>query len=77
MLWAIGRSTLYFPAGLLARLSPEQLRLARNEIYARRGRFFRDLESYFLAARLQERYIPSSRRLRPVAISHGRLSLVS
>jgi len=26
----------------LARLSPEQLRLARNEIYARRGRFFRD-----------------------------------
>jgi Caspase domain/YARHG domain len=26
----------------LVRLSPEQLRLARNEIYARRGRFFRD-----------------------------------
>ena len=28
-----------------------------------------DLESYFLAARLQERYIPSSRRLRPVEVT--------
>ena len=28
--------------------------------------FLRDLESYFLAARLQERYVPSTRRLRPV-----------
>ncbi|RVD48381.1 ubiquinone biosynthesis protein UbiB, partial [Mesorhizobium sp. M2D.F.Ca.ET.140.01.1.1] len=27
-----------------------------------RRRFFHDLESYFLAARLQEKYIPSSRR---------------
>ena len=34
-----------------------------------RRAFFRDLESYFLAARLQERYIPSSRRLRPVEVT--------
>ena len=36
-------------AGELRRLSPDQLRIARNEIYARRGRFFRDqaLASYF------------------------------
>jgi len=34
-----------------------------------RPAFFRDLESYFLAARLQERYIPSSRRLRPVQVT--------
>ena len=27
---------------MLRGLSPDQLRLARNEIYARRGRFFRD-----------------------------------
>ena len=31
--------------------------------------FFRDLESYFLASRLQEKYIPSSRRLRPVEVT--------
>ncbi|HEY5818340.1 MAG TPA: 2-polyprenylphenol 6-hydroxylase [Mesorhizobium sp.] len=31
--------------------------------------FFRDLESYFLAARLQEKYLPSSRRLRPVEVT--------
>ena len=31
--------------------------------------FLQDLESYFLAARLQERYIPSSRRLRPVEVT--------
>ncbi|MGE0501229.1 MAG: 2-polyprenylphenol 6-hydroxylase [Rhizobiaceae bacterium] len=31
--------------------------------------FNRDLESYFLAARLQERFIPSSRRLRPVEVT--------
>jgi len=31
--------------------------------------FYRDLESYFLAARLQERYIPSLRRLRPVEVT--------
>jgi ubiquinone biosynthesis protein len=31
--------------------------------------FFRDLESYFLAARLQERFIASSRRLRPVEVT--------
>jgi 2-polyprenylphenol 6-hydroxylase len=34
-----------------------------------RGAFARDLESYFLAARLQERFIPSSRRLRPVEVT--------
>jgi ubiquinone biosynthesis protein len=34
-----------------------------------RRRFLHDLESYFLAARLQERYIPSSRRLRPVQVT--------
>jgi len=36
-------------AAELRRLSPDQLRIARNEIYARRGRFFRDqaLASYF------------------------------
>jgi len=34
-----------------------------------RRAFFRDLESYFLAARLQERFIPSSRRLRPVQVT--------
>jgi len=34
-----------------------------------RARFDRDLEAFFLFARLQERYIPSSRRLRPVAIA--------
>ncbi|MEZ5783072.1 MAG: 2-polyprenylphenol 6-hydroxylase [Rhizobiaceae bacterium] len=31
--------------------------------------FYRDLESYFVAARLQEKYIPSSRRLRPVLVT--------
>ncbi len=34
-----------------------------------RRRFHQDLESYFLAARLQEKYIPSSRRLRPVQVT--------
>jgi ubiquinone biosynthesis protein len=34
-----------------------------------RRRFFQDLESYFLAARLQERFIPSTRRLRPVQVT--------
>ncbi|RWE29297.1 AarF/UbiB family protein, partial [Mesorhizobium sp.] len=34
-----------------------------------RRRFFHDLESYFLAARLQEKYVPSSRRLRPVEVT--------
>jgi hypothetical protein len=34
---------------MVARLSPAQLRIARNEIYARRGRYFRDpaLAAYF------------------------------
>jgi ubiquinone biosynthesis protein len=31
--------------------------------------FFRDLESYYLAARLQERFIPSTRRLKPVEVT--------
>ncbi|MHA6687832.1 2-polyprenylphenol 6-hydroxylase [Mesorhizobium sp. A556] len=34
-----------------------------------RRRFAHDLESFFLAARLQEKYIPSSRRLQPVAVT--------
>jgi len=34
-----------------------------------RRRFTHDLESFFLAARLQEKYIPSSRRLQPVAVT--------
>lgn len=34
-----------------------------------RKAFFRDLESFFLAARLQERYIPYTRRLRPVEVT--------
>ncbi|MCG6114252.1 MAG: 2-polyprenylphenol 6-hydroxylase [Mesorhizobium sp.] len=34
-----------------------------------RRRFFNDLESFFLAARMQERYMPASRRLRPVEIT--------
>ena len=33
--------------------------------------FQRDLESYFLAARLQERFIPATRRLRPVEVTEG------
>src|SRR5690606_15269544 len=34
-----------------------------------RRRFYNDLESYFLASRLQERFIPSTRRLRPVEVT--------
>jgi ubiquinone biosynthesis protein len=34
-----------------------------------RRRFFHDLESYFLAARLQEKYVPSTRRLQPVKVT--------
>jgi ubiquinone biosynthesis protein len=34
-----------------------------------RRAFHHDLESYFLAARLQERFIPSARRLRPVEVT--------
>ena len=34
-----------------------------------RRRFHQDLQSYFLAARLQERYFPSTRRLRPVEVT--------
>ena len=34
-----------------------------------RRAFQRDLDSYFLAARLQERYIPATRRLRPVEVA--------
>ncbi|MCB1449278.1 MAG: 2-polyprenylphenol 6-hydroxylase [Nitratireductor sp.] len=33
-----------------------------------RGRFRRDLDTFYAAARLQERFIPSVRRLRPVAV---------
>ncbi|MBX3529535.1 MAG: 2-polyprenylphenol 6-hydroxylase [Rhizobiaceae bacterium] len=34
-----------------------------------RTRFNQDLEAYFLAARLQERFVPSSRRLKPVEVT--------
>src|SRR5690606_11044468 len=34
-----------------------------------RARFSRDLEAYMLAARLQERFVPSSRRLKPVEVT--------
>ncbi|QDZ00768.1 2-polyprenylphenol 6-hydroxylase [Nitratireductor mangrovi] len=34
-----------------------------------RRRFFHDLEAYFVAARLQERFIPAARRLRPVEVT--------
>jgi ubiquinone biosynthesis protein len=34
-----------------------------------RRRFYNDLESYFLAARLQERFIPATRRLKPVEVT--------
>jgi ubiquinone biosynthesis protein len=34
-----------------------------------RRRFHQDLQSYFLAARLQEKYLPSTRRLRPVQVT--------
>lgn len=34
-----------------------------------RRRFYNDLEGFFLAAHLQERYVPSSRRLKPVEVA--------
>ncbi len=34
-----------------------------------RRAFLRDLDTYFFAARLQERYIPAARRLRPVEVT--------
>lgn len=34
-----------------------------------RQRFYADLASFFLAARLQERYIPATRRLKPVEVA--------
>ena len=34
-----------------------------------RQRFANDLESYFLVARLQERFVPSSKRLKPMAVT--------
>ncbi|MBO6540905.1 MAG: 2-polyprenylphenol 6-hydroxylase [Rhizobiaceae bacterium] len=34
-----------------------------------RRRFYRDLEGFFLAAHLQERFIPSSRRLKPMEVA--------
>jgi len=33
--------------------------------------FQQDLQSYFLAARLQERFVPATRRLRPVEVTEG------
>ena len=34
-----------------------------------RRRFYNDLESFFLAARMQERFVPATRRLRPVEVA--------
>lgn len=34
-----------------------------------RRRFFNDLESYFLASQLQERFIPATKRLKPVEVT--------
>jgi len=34
-----------------------------------RQRFYHDLESFFIAAQLQERYVPATRRLRPVQVT--------
>ncbi len=34
-----------------------------------RKRFFQDLEGFFLAAHLQEKFVPSTRRLRPVQVT--------
>jgi WD40 repeat protein/beta-lactamase regulating signal transducer with metallopeptidase domain len=53
MLWAMGRPVLYFPAGLLARLSPEQqVTLVEHELahLRRRDHFVRLLELAALAA---------------------------
>ncbi len=47
-------------------VSPVAVKIIRPGV---RRRFAHDLESFFLAARLQERYIPSSRRLQPVAVT--------
>ncbi len=35
-----------------------------------RHRFYNDLESFFLAARMQERFVPATRRLHPVEVAH-------
>lgn len=34
-----------------------------------RGRFLKDLDTFYTASRLQEKYIPASRRLKPVAVT--------
>jgi ubiquinone biosynthesis protein len=47
-------------------LQPVAVKVIRPGV---RRRFFNDLESYFLAARLQERYIAAARRLRPVEVT--------
>src|SRR5690606_35809964 len=36
-----------------------------------RQRFYADLESFFLASRMQERFVPSTRRLKPVEVTRG------
>ncbi len=47
-------------------LRPVAVKVIRPGI---RRRFFNDLDSFFLASQLQERFIPSTRRLRPVEVT--------
>ena len=59
----------------LRRLSPDQLRIARNEIFARRGRFFRDpaLSAYF--SRFSW-YRPTAWDVRTNAIEDANIKLI-
>ena len=54
------------PATLPGSSKPVAVKVIRPGV---RRRFLNDLESYFAAAHLQERYIPSTRRLRPVQVT--------
>ena len=56
------------PAEVLRDGVPEQVAVKVIRPGVRR-RFQQDLQSYFLAARLQEKYFPSTRRLRPVQVT--------
>ena len=54
------------PATLPGSSKPVAVKVIRPGV---RRRFLNDLESYFAAAHLQERFIPSTRRLRPVQVT--------
>jgi len=54
------------PATLAGTGRPVAVKVIRPGV---RRRFLNDLESYFAAAHLQERFIPSTRRLRPVQVT--------